>query len=96
MDKTTKPIRRRWNIFLLIGVFYWAILLLTSIFVCSLSYEQKKSEILADVNIRLTQVGNAYQNLTEQFWVSYLPILRTGQPPISYCAIISLSRMKMA
>lgn len=74
MDKTTKPIRRRWNIFLLIGVFYWAILLLTSIFVCSLSYEQKKSEILADVNIRLTQVGNAYQNLTEQFWVSYLPI----------------------
>ena len=74
MDKTTKPIRRRWNVFLLIGVFYWAILLLTSIFVCSLSYEQKKSEILADVNIRLTQVGNAYQNLTEQFWVSYLPI----------------------
>lgn len=74
MDKTTKPIRRRWNIFLLIGAFYWIILILTSLFVCSLSYEQKKSEILADVNIRLTQVGNAYQNLTEQFWESYLPI----------------------
>ena len=74
MDKTTKPIRRRWNIFLLIGAFYWIILILTSLFVCALSYEQKKSEILADVNIRLTQVGNAYQNLTEQFWESYLPI----------------------
>ena len=74
MDKTRKPIRRRWNIFLLIGAFYWIILILTSLFVCSLSYEQKKSEILADVNIRLTQVGNAYQNLTEQFWESYLPI----------------------
>lgn len=74
MDKTTKPIRRRWNIFLLSGAFYWIILILTSLFVCSLSYEQKKSEILADVNIRLTQVGNAYQNLTEQFWESYLPI----------------------
>lgn len=74
MDKTTKPIRRRWNIFLLIGAFYWIILILTSLFVCSLSYEQKKSEILADVNIRLTQVDNAYQNLTEQFWESYLPI----------------------
>lgn len=74
MDKTTKPIRRRWNIFLLIGAFYWIVLILTSLFVCSLSYEQKKSEILADVNIRLTQVGNAYQNLTEQFWESYLPI----------------------
>lgn len=74
MDKTTKPIRRRWNIFLLIGAFYWIILILTSLFVCALSYEQKKSEILADVNIRLAQVGNAYQNLTEQFWESYLPI----------------------
>lgn len=74
MDKTTKPIRRRWNIFLLIGAFYWIILILTSLFVCALSYEQKKSEILADVNTRLTQVGNAYQNLTEQFWESYLPI----------------------
>lgn len=74
MDKTTKPIRRRWNIFLLIGAFYWIILILTSLFVCALSYEQKKSEILADVNIRLTQVGNASQNLTEQFWESYLPI----------------------
>lgn len=74
MDKTTKPIRRRWNIFLLIGAFYWIILILTSLFVCALSYEQKKSEILTDVNIRLTQVGNAYQNLTEQFWESYLPI----------------------
>lgn len=74
MDKTTKPIRRRWNIFLLIGAFYWIVLILTSLLVCSLSYEQKKSEILADVNIRLTQVGNAYQNLTEQFWESYLPI----------------------
>lgn len=74
MDKTTKPIRRRWNIFLLIGAFYRIILILTSLFVCALSYEQKKSEILADVNIRLTQVGNAYQNLTEQFWESYLPI----------------------
>lgn len=74
MDKTTKPIRRRWNIFLLIGAFYWIILILTSLFVCALSYEQKKSEILADVSIRLTQVGNAYQNLTEQFWESYLPI----------------------
>lgn len=74
MDKTTKPIRRRWNIFLLIGAFYWIILILTSLFVCALSYEQKKSEILADVNIRFTQVGNAYQNLTEQFWESYLPI----------------------
>lgn len=74
MDKTTKPIRRRWNIFLLIGAFYWIILILTSLFVCALSYEQKKSEILADVNIRLTQVVNAYQNLTEQFWESYLPI----------------------
>lgn len=74
MDKTTKPTRRRWNIFLLIGAFYWIILILTSLFVCALSYEQKKSEILADVNIRLTQVGNAYQNLTEQFWESYLPI----------------------
>lgn len=74
MDKTTKPIRRRWNIILLIGAFYWIILILTSLFVCALSYEQKKSEILADVNIRLTQVGNAYQNLTEQFWESYLPI----------------------
>ena len=74
MDKTTKPIRRRWNIFLLIGAFYCIILILTSLFVCALSYEQKKSEILADVNIRLTQVGNAYQNLTEQFWESYLPI----------------------
>lgn len=74
MDKTTKPIRRRWNIFLLIGAFYWIILILTSLFVCAFSYEQKKSEILADVNIRLTQVGNAYQNLTEQFWESYLPI----------------------
>lgn len=74
MDKTTKPIRRRWNIFLLIGAFYWIILILTSLFVCALSYEQKKSEILEDVNIRLTQVGNAYQNLTEQFWESYLPI----------------------
>lgn len=74
MDKTTKPIRRRWNIFLQIGAFYWIILILTSLFVCALSYEQKKSEILADVNIRLTQVGNAYQNLTEQFWESYLPI----------------------
>ena len=74
MDKTTKPIRRRWNIFLLIGACYWIILILTSLFVCALSYEQKKSEILADVNIRLTQVGNAYQNLTEQFWESYLPI----------------------
>lgn len=74
MDKTTKPIRRRWNIFLLIGAFYWSILILTSLFVCSLSYEQKKSEILADINIRLAQVGNAYQNLTEQFWESYLPI----------------------
>ena len=74
MDKTTKPIRRRWNIFLLIGAFYWIILILTSLFVCALSYEQKKSEILVDVNIRLTQVGNAYQNLTEQFWESYLPI----------------------
>lgn len=74
MDKTTKPIRRRWNIFLLIGAFYWIILILTSLFVCALFYEQKKSEILADVNIRLTQVGNAYQNLTEQFWESYLPI----------------------
>ena len=47
---------------------------MTSLFVCSLSYEQKKSEILADINIRLAQVGNAYQNLTEQFWESYLPI----------------------
>lgn len=74
MDKTTKPIRRRWNIFLLSGAFYWIIVILTSLFVCALSYEQKKSEILADVNIRLTQVGNAYQNLTEQFWESYLPI----------------------
>ena len=74
MDKTTKPIRRRWNIFLLIGAFYLIILILTSLFVCALSYEQKKSEILVDVNIRLTQVGNAYQNLTEQFWESYLPI----------------------
>lgn len=95
MDKTTKPIRRRWNIFLLIGAFYWIILILTSLFVCSLSYEQKKSEILADVNIRLTQVGNAYQNLTEQFWESYLPILKTGQPPISCYVIILLSRMMM-
>ena len=74
MDKTTKPIRQRGNVFLLIGICYWLLLILTSVFVCSLSYEQKKSEILADVNIRLTQVGNAYQNLTDQFWVSYLPI----------------------
>ena len=74
MDKTTKPIRQRGNVFLLIGICYWILLILTSIFVCALSYEQKRSEILADVNIRLTQVGNAYQNLTDQFWVSYLPI----------------------
>ena len=74
MDEMTKPIRQRGNVFLLIGICYWVLLILTSVFVCALSYEQKKSEILADVNIRLTQVGNAYHNLTDQFWVSYLPI----------------------
>ena len=74
MAEITKPIRQRGNVFLLIGICYWVLLILTSVFVCALSYEQKRSEILADVNIRLTQVGNAYQNLTDQFWVSYLPI----------------------
>ncbi len=74
MDKKAQPIRQRGNIFLLVGIFYWSLLILMSVFVCTLSYQQKKSEILADVNIRLTQVGSAYQNLTDQFWVSYLPI----------------------
>ena len=74
MEKTAKPIRQRGNVFLMIGIFYWLLLILTSIFVCALSYEQKKSEILADVNIRLTQVGSEYQNLTDHFWASYLPI----------------------
>ena len=74
MDKTTQPIRQRGNIFLWVGSLYWLIMILTSLLVCTLAYQQKKSEILADVNIRRTQVSSAYQSLTEQFWVSYLPI----------------------
>lgn len=74
MEQKAQLIRQRGNIFLWVGVFYWTLMILMSVFVCTFSYRQKKSEILADVNIRLTQVGGAYQNLTDQFWVSYLPI----------------------
>lgn len=74
MEQKAQLIRQRGNIFLWVGVFYWTLMILMSVFVCTFSYRQKKSEILADVNIRLTQVGGAYQNLTDQFWVSYLLI----------------------
>lgn len=57
-----------------LGIFYGIILLILSIIVCTLSYRQKKGELLAEVDIRLTNVGNAYQSLTERFWAMYLPI----------------------
>lgn len=58
----------------LLTVFYGSILLLLSVTVCALSFRQKKGELLSEVNIRLTQAGNAYQHLTDQFWAMYLPL----------------------
>ncbi len=41
---------------------------------CYFAYEQRKGELLLDLDMALNELSNAYQSLTGDFWSVYLPI----------------------
>lgn len=58
--------------------FYLAIIVGITGASCYFAYQQQKSEIVADMNLTLLQIGNEYQNIVEKYWDIYLPIYESS------------------
>lgn len=59
--------------------FYLVIIVGITGIACYFSYQQQKSEIVADMDLTLLQAANEYQNIVENYWDIYLPLYESGQ-----------------
>ncbi|MBE5866493.1 MAG: hypothetical protein E7292_09845 [Lachnospiraceae bacterium] len=72
--------KRKWKVVQGNPVIKWLLitfLIMTSIIgmvACYYAYQQKKAEILSELDKQLLRVAEEYKNITEDFWEIYLPI----------------------
>lgn len=45
-----------------------------SLIACYFAHQQKRSELLAELDMQLLRVANEYHSITEDFWAMYLPV----------------------
>lgn len=60
-------------------LFFLLMTVIISIVACYFAYQQKRGQLLSEMDVQLLQVSNEYQSLTEDFWSIYLPMFEENE-----------------
>lgn len=68
--------------------FYLAVILGISGVACYFAFQQRKAELLSDMDMNLLRLAGEYESITNDFWDIYIPIFQNssvGEPALYHC-----------